>query len=149
MGIAHIGARHYRNKVDMIAHESSRDIHQVLVKEKAARLEMPHTLTEEGPVYYIDPLVFPFGITLVKMSITLKEDTAYEVVVEEWSGDPATTDNDIATITTTGSDAYMEVLADAMDDAVIAAGAYIFLHLPATVVDYLFFSFIFTVNTSS
>lgn len=145
-----VGKRHYRYRPDGLAHESSQTAHQVVsfTRDKEARLETPHTLTAEGSIFHVDPLLYPFGITLVKVSITLKEDAAYEVVVEEWSGEPATADNDVATITTTGFDAYMAVLADAMDDTVIASGAYLYLHLPNTVVPYLHFKFIFNVNSS-
>ena len=59
------------------------------------------------------------------------------MVFEEWSGDPPIATNDIESVTTTGTDAYMEVTGGSIDDSDIAANAYIFLDIPITDVDWI------------
>ncbi len=147
-----IGLRHYRNLFDPKAHESSLTIHQVTtvgIKDIDALIYAPDSIADEVAIFHANSGLYPFGIKLVSVQIILPADAAYSMVFEEWSGDPPTADNDITTVTTTGSEAFKQVLAASMADSSIAANAYIFLHIPATDVDWVHIKVIFTVNTSS
>lgn len=146
-----IGLRHFRFLFDSVGHESSTTIHQVTIggkKDVDALIYAPDTINDEVAIFHANSNLYPYGITLVSVQITLPDDAAYSMVFEEWSGDPPAAVNDITTVTTTGSEAFKQVLAADMADSSIAANAYIFLHIPSTVVDWVHVKIIFTRNSS-
>jgi len=104
----------------------------------------PDGIDDEICIFHVDALVYPFGIEIDQVSITLPADAAYSMVFEEWAGDPASAQNDISTVTTGGSDAYAEEAPDT--DAAIDADDYIYLHVPSTEVDWIHGQIIFHVN---
>lgn len=97
----------------------------------------PDYINDQVPILHVDADIYPHGIKLVNVQITLPADAAYSMVFEEWAGDPPAAQNDIETITTTGSDSYMEVLTTSIDDSDIDADDYIFLDIPNTNVDWI------------
>lgn len=104
----------------------------------------PDGVADEIYIFHVDALVYPHGIELDQLSITLSADAAYSMVFEEWAGDPPVYQNDIETVTTGANDAYKED--NGIDDAVIDADDYIFLHIPATDVDWVAGQLIFHVT---
>jgi hypothetical protein len=110
-----------------------------------ATLYAPDGMADEIPLFRADAMLYPFGIEIDQVSITLPADAAYSMVFEEWSGDPPAAQANIETVTTTGSDAYMEVAQANIDNASIDADDYIFLHVPSTDVDWISVQVIFHV----
>lgn len=106
----------------------------------------PDGINDEVKVFGVDALIYPHGIEIDQVSITLPADAAYSMVFEEWAGDPPVAQNDIETVTTSGTDAYMEVGGGDIDDAAIDADDYIFLHIPNTDVDWIHVQIIFHIN---
>jgi hypothetical protein len=105
----------------------------------------PDLVNDEVKVFRVDAKMYPFGITIVHVDITLPADAAYTLVFEEWAGDPPAAQADIETVTTAASDAYMED--EAITNNVVDADDYIFIHVPATDVDWLAGKVIFYVNS--
>lgn len=142
-----VGKRHYRYRPDGLAHESSQTSHQVVTftRDIDARIEAPHSVTSEGALFHVKESIYPNGIELVSVQILLATPATYSIVYEEWSGSPVTHDNDIATVTTTDSEDYNEVLAIAMDDSTVAANAWIYLHISSTVIDWSHVKVVFNV----
>lgn len=95
----------------------------------------PDEVADEIPIFHVDALLYPFGIEVDQVSITLPADAAYALPFEEWAGDPPAAQNDIETVTTTGTDSYMED--GTPTDGALDADDYIFLHVPATAVDWV------------
>ena len=106
----------------------------------------PDGVNDEIPIMHVDALLYPFGIEIDQVSITIPSDGAYSMVFEEWAGDPPAAQNDIETVTTGGGDSYMEVGGGDIDDAALDADDYIFLHIPATDVDWIHVQVIFHIN---
>lgn len=106
----------------------------------------PDGVNDEIAIMHVDALLYPFGIEIDQVSITLNADAAYSMVFEEWAGDPPVAQNDIETVTTGAGDAYMEVGGGDVDDAAIDADDYIYLHVPSTDIDWVHVQIIFHVN---
>ena len=106
----------------------------------------PDNVNDEICIFHVDADKYPYGITLLNVQIILPADAAYSMVFEEWSGDPPAAQNDIETVSTGAGDAYMEVGTDNIDDNSIDADDYIFLHVPATDVDWISGKIIFYVK---
>ena len=92
---------------------------------------------DEIAIFHADADMFPHGFKLVNVQFTLNADAAYTLVFEEWAGDPPAATNDIESVTTGAADSYMEILTTGIDDSDIAADAYIYLHFPATDIDWI------------
>jgi hypothetical protein len=103
----------------------------------------PDGVNDEIAIFHVDADKYPFGIKLINVQITLPADAAYSMVFEEWAGDPPVAQNDIETVTTGAGDSYMEITTTGIDDSDIDADDYIFLHVPATDVDWVHAKFIF------
>lgn len=97
----------------------------------------PDTVNDQIKVFGVDSKIYPNGITIVKLSITLDADTAYSMVFERWKGDPPAHVADIETVSTTGTDAYAQVEDDNIDNPSLDADDYIYLDIPATDVDWI------------
>lgn len=110
----------------------------------AAIIIAPDGVNDEVLMFHVDALLYPFGIEIDQVSITLPADAEYTMVFEEWAGDPPTAQNDISTVTTAADEAYAEEAPD--NDAAIDADDYIFLDIPATDVDWIHVQVIFHVN---
>lgn len=106
----------------------------------------PDGVNDEIAIMHVDALLYPHGIEIDQVSITLPADAEYSMIFEEWSGDPPVAQNDIETVTTTATDAYMEVGGGDIDDAAIDADDYIFLHVPSTDVDWIHIQVIYHIN---
>jgi hypothetical protein len=97
----------------------------------------PGDINDQIPMLHVDAEKYPRGIIMMNVQITLPVDTAYSMPFEEWSGDPPAAQADIETVTTTGSDAYMEVRTTDIDNRTVDADDYIFLDIPATASDWI------------
>ncbi len=97
----------------------------------------PDGVNDEIPMLHVDAEKYPRGIIAMNVQITVTVDTAYAMVFEEWSGDPPAAQADIETVTTTGTDSYMEVRTTDIDNRLIDADDYIFLDIPVTVSDWI------------
>lgn len=106
----------------------------------------PDGVDDEIPLFHVDAEKYPHGIELLNVQITIPADVAYSMVFEEWAGDPPAAQNDIETVTTAGTDSYMEVRTGDIDDNDIDADDYIFLHVPATDVDWILCGVFFYIN---
>jgi hypothetical protein len=104
----------------------------------------PDQVADEIAIMRVDALLYPFGIEIDQVSITTSVDGAYSMVFEEWAADPPAAQNDISTVTTGASDSYAEEAPDT--DAALDADDYIFLHVPATDIDWIHVQVIFHVN---
>lgn len=102
-----------------------------------AMIFAPDGVNDEIPVYHVDTEKYPRGIIMMNVQITIPADAAYSMVFEEWAGDPPAAQADIETVTTGGSDSYMEVRTTDIDNRVIDTDDYIFLDIPATDVDWI------------
>lgn len=109
-----------------------------------AHIFAPDGVNDEICIFRVDALLYPFGIEIDQVSITLPGDAAYSMVFEEWAADPPAAENDISTVTTGAGDAYAEEAPDT--DAALDADDYIYLHVPATDVDWIHVQVIFHVN---
>jgi len=105
----------------------------------------PDGLNDEVPMFHVDAAIYPNGINLVNVQITVPVTGAYTMVFEEWGGDPPAAVNDIATVTTASDSAYAEVITGAMDDYQVAADNYIFLDIPATDVDWVHVKVVYSI----
>ena len=109
----------------------------------------PDGVNDQLPILHVKALLYPHGIELDSLSITLPADAAYSMVFEEWTmvapGDPPTYQNDIETVTTGATDAYKGD-DGTINDAVIDAGDFIFLDIPATDVDWIHVQVIYHVT---
>ena len=110
---------------------------------KDALIFAPDGVDDEIAFFHVDALLYPHGIEIDQVSITLNADAAYSMVFEEWSGDAPSAENDISTVTTASDDAYAEETPDT--DAAIDADDYIYLHVPSTDVDWVHVQIIFHV----
>ena len=97
----------------------------------------PDGINDQMPILHVDEEEYPRGIIAMNVQITLPVDTAYAMPFEEWSGDPPAAQADIETVTTTGTDSYMEVRTTDIDNRLIDADDYIFLDIPVTVSDWI------------
>ena len=100
-----------------------------------AMIFKPDQVNDQVAIFHVDALLYPFGIEIDQVSITLPADAAYSMVFEEWAGDPPAAQADIETVTTGAGDSYMEdgtITNDQVD-----ADDYIFLDIPATDVDWI------------
>ena len=97
----------------------------------------PDTINDEVKILDVDRDLYPNGIKIIKLKITLPADAAYSMVFEEWSGDPPVWQNDIETVSTTASEAYKEVLEADIDDRIIDSGDHVFVDIPETDVDWI------------
>lgn len=97
----------------------------------------PDGVADEIPILHVDAILYPFGIEIDQVSITIPADAAYSMVFEEWAGDPPAAQADIETVSTGAGDSYMEVAQGDIDNASIDADDYVFLHVPATDVDWI------------
>ena len=104
----------------------------------------PDGVDDEICIFRVDALLYPFGIEIDQVSITLPADAEYSMVLEEWSADPPLAENDISTVTTAADDAYAEEAPDT--DAAIDADDYIYLHVPSTDVDWVHVQVIYHVK---
>lgn len=104
----------------------------------------PDGVNDKIPIMRVDALLYPFGIEIDQVSITIPSDGAYTMVFEEWAADPPAEENIISTVTTGAGDSYMEEAPD--NDAALDADDYIFLDIPATDVDWIHVQVIFHVN---
>lgn len=111
-----------------------------------ALLFAPDGINDQIAIFHVDADLYPFGIKLVNVQITIPADAAYSMVFEEWAGDPPAAQNDIETVTTGAGDSYMEILTAGIDDSDIDADDYIFLDIPATDVDWIAVKVIFYVK---
>lgn len=109
-----------------------------------AHVFAPDGINDEICIFRVDALIYPFGIEIDQVSITLPADAAYSMVFEEWAGDPPVAQNDISTVTTGSGDAYAEEAPDT--DAALDADDYIFLHVPNTDVDWIHVQVIYHIN---
>lgn len=105
--------------------------------DKECLIFEPDNVNDEIAMLHVDADLYPNGIKLINVQITLNADAAYSMVFEEWAGDPPAAQNDIETVTTGGADSYMEVRVNDIDDSDIDADDYIFLDIPATDVDWI------------
>jgi len=106
----------------------------------------PDGVNDQIPIFHCDAEEYPHGIQLMNVQITLPVDAAYSMVFEEWAGDPPAAQADIETVTTAGTDAYMEVRTTDIDNRDIDADDYIFLDIPATDVDWIHCAAFFYIN---
>ena len=100
-----------------------------------ATIFAPDGVNDQIAIFHVDALLYPFGIEIDQVSITIPADAAYSMVFEEWAGDPPAAQADIETVTTGAGDSYMEdgtITNDQVD-----ADDYIFLDIPATDVDWI------------
>jgi hypothetical protein len=112
-------------------------------QDKDVLLFAPDGIADEIPIFHVDADKYPNGIKLVNVQITRPSDGAYSMVFEEWAGDPPAAQNNIETVTTGAGDSYMEVTGANIDDSNIDADDYIFLHVPATDIDWIHCKVIF------
>jgi hypothetical protein len=103
----------------------------------------PDGVNDKIAIMRVDALLYPHGIEIDQVSITLPADAEYSMVFEEWAADPPAEQNIISTVTTGASDSYAEEAPD--NDAAIDADDYIFLDIPATDVDWIHCQVIFHV----
>lgn len=109
-----------------------------------ALIFQPDQVNDQVVLKHVDALVYPHGIEIDQLSITLPADAAYSMVFEEWAGDPPVAQNDIATVTTGSGDAYMED--GTPTDGTLDADDYIVLDIPATDVDWVHVQVIYHVT---
>ena len=124
----------------LAAFADSFDVHmdaEVDTVTKEMLIWAPDGINDEIEFFKVDALVYPNGITLIQLSISLPADAAYSMVFEEWAGDPPVAQNNVETVTTTGTDAYMEVAEADIDDKNLDADDMLYLHVPATDVDWV------------
>jgi len=101
----------------------------------------PDGVNDEVYIFHVDSILYPFGIEIDQVSITLPADAVYSMVFEEWAGDPPVAQADIETVTTGSGDAYMED--SSITNNFVDADDYIFLHVPSTDVDWVGVQIIF------
>ncbi len=106
----------------------------------------PDGVNDEIAIFKADSELYPHGITLASIQISLGADVAYVLPFEEWAGDPMLLQNGIASPTTSGSDAFNKIIRENMDDSAIDADDYIVLNVPSTDVDWVGGKLIFWVN---
>lgn len=115
----------------------------------SALIVMPDSVQKQGTgnfaIFHADALMYPFGIEIDQVSITLDADAAYSLEIEEWSGaDPPVLQNVISTVVTTSVDAYAEEVPDT--DGNIDADDRIYLDLPTTDVPWIHVNIIYHVT---
>jgi hypothetical protein len=109
-------------------------------KKLAVLISQPdsiQTYSDSLPIFHANALMFPAGIEIDLVSITLEADAAYSVVLQEWNNaDPPVYQNVITTIATGATDSYAEEAPDT--DGNLTVGERIYLVLPATDVPSVF-----------
>lgn len=95
----------------------------------------PDGVNDQVAIMHVDALMYPFGIEIDQVSISLPADAAYTMVFEEWAGDPIVAQADIETVSTTASDSYMED--GTITNNLVDADDYIYLDIPTTDVDWV------------
>ena len=108
----------------------------------------PDYVNDQIPLAHIDDSLFPFGVKLIHLEITLPSNAAYSMVFEEWNGTPPAALNDIETLTTGAGEAFKEANSTDIDDSDIAKNSYVFLDIPATDVDWIFVKVVYYAKTS-
>lgn len=109
-----------------------------------AHIFAPDGVNDQIAIFHVDALLYPFGIEIDQVSITIPADAAYSMVFEEWAGDPPVAQADIETVSTGATDSYMEDATITNDQ--VDADDYIFLDIPATNVDWIHVQVIYHVN---
>jgi len=109
-----------------------------------ALIFQPDQVNDQIVLMRVDALVYPHGIEIDQLSITIPSDAAYSMVFEEWAGDPPTAQNDIDTVSTGAGDSYKED--GTPTDGAIDADDYIVLDIPATDVDWVHVQVIYHVT---
>jgi len=106
----------------------------------------PSSINDAIPIFHVDADKYPNGIKLINVQITIPADGVYDMVFEEWAGDPPVAQNNIETVSTGASDSYMEVKDADIDDSDIDVDDYIFLDIPVTTVDWIHVKVIFWIK---
>ena len=138
---------HYRENT---AHDNSGIVHQqspTFLYDVDGLIFAPDLVNDEVAIYHVDADIYPNGIMLQNIQITLPADAAYSMVFERWSGDPPVHKADIETVSTGASDSYKEVAGTDIDNRILYADDYIYLHVPATDVDWVHVKVIFYPGT--
>ena len=113
---------------------------------KEATIFAPDGVNDSIPLCYIDSLMYPHGVTIVKAAIELPADAAYSMIFLVYSNaDPPAYGSAIDTVTTGAGDAYKSVITG-FDDASVAVGERIYLGIPATDVDWVKAMVVFYAN---
>jgi len=105
--------------------------------QKEQTIFEPDSVNDEIAWFRADAKNYPNGIKIVYVSIQLPGDAAYTMGIEEWSGDPPSSDNTIENVSTGASDNYAEVLDADIDDQTVAADKWVYLDIPDTDVDWV------------
>lgn len=117
------------------------------VDDKSCSIIDPELINREYKIWHVDADRYPHGVTLINVQIGLEADAAYSMVLEEWSGaDPPVYQADVETITTGAADTYAEVTGGDIDNQVLDADDWLFLHIPATDVASVYVKWMFYIN---
>jgi hypothetical protein len=117
------------------------------IDDKSCSIIDPENIDREYKIWHVDADRYPHGITLVNVQIGLEADAAYSMVFEEWSGaDPPVYQADVETVTTGAADTYAEVRLADIDNRVLDADDWLYLHIPATDVDSVYVKWMFYIN---
>lgn len=103
-------------------------------KKFGGTISVPDSIQAQSdslPLWHANGIMFPFGVEIDLVSITLEADAAYSVVLQEWSSaDPPVYQNVITTIATGASDSYAEEAPDT--DGNLDINDRVYLVLPTT-----------------
>ncbi len=111
---------------------------------KDATIFAPDGVNDNIYMFRVDALLYPFGIEIDQVSMTLNADAAYTLSLAEWTGDPPTSVSTIQVMTTGAGDAYVEY--GSPTDGTIAADNYVYMHIYATDIDWAAVQVIFHVT---
>lgn len=103
------------------------------------------TYSDSLCIFHADALMYPFGVEIDQLSITLEADAAYMVKFQEWSSaDPPVYQNLTDSVYTTASDTYGED--GTIQDGNLDVDERLYMVLPTTDVPSVFINIIYHVN---